>query len=111
MSVKGRKSRQAQQTSRDHGYSLKAIFKSRRTVDREHFPAGKNWEAGRARQLLADALAQASADLGAAEAGLCAGCGLEPWAWLGNHSEGYVRDSVRYCCQGCAERRVCPCQG
>jgi len=111
MSVKGRKSRQAPHTSTDRGDSLKAIFKPRRAVDCEHFPAGKTWEAGRARQLLADALAQASADLGAAEAGLCTGCGLEPWAWLGNHGEGYVRDGARYCCQGCAERRVCPCQG
>ena len=41
----------------------------------------------------------------------CTGCGLEQWAWLGNQGKGYINDDERYCCQGCADQHICPCQG
>jgi hypothetical protein len=111
MSVKGQKSRQAQHKAPDRGDSLKAIFKPRRAVDREHFPAGKVWGARRARQLLADTFAQAPVDTAAVEEEGCARCGLEPHAWKGHKGQGYPRGGEWYCCQLCADEHECPCQG
>jgi hypothetical protein len=111
MSDKGRKSRQGQHKSTDRGQTLKAIFKTRRVVDRKHVPSGKAWGAWRARQLLADTFTQAPVGPGTVEGEVCTGCGLEQWAWLGSQGEGYIRNGHRYCCQGCADRRICPCQG
>jgi hypothetical protein len=110
MSVKGRKSRQWRYKRTHHGDTVKAIFE-RGCAARRHFSAGKASGAVRARGLLADALAQAPVNPGAMEEEGCAGCGLEQCAWLGNQGEGYVSDGERYCCQGCAGRRECPCQG
>jgi hypothetical protein len=111
MSVKGRKSRQAQHKSTARGHSLKAIFKPRRAVDREHFPTGKVWGAWRAQQLLVDAFAQAPVDIAAVEEEGCARCGLEPHAWKGHKGQGYRRGREWYCCQLCADELECPCQG
>jgi len=98
MSVKGGKSRQAQIKYMDHGHSLKAIFKPGRAVDRERFPARKMWGARRARQLLADAFAQALVDTAAMEEEGCARCGLEPHTWKGSKGQGYPRGGEWYCC-------------
>jgi hypothetical protein len=111
MSVKGRKSRQAQHKSPDRGHSLKAIFKPRRAVDREHFPAGKGWGARRARQLLADASTQATMDPAAVEEKVCMGCGLERRLWKGHKGKDYPRGGEWYCCQMCADELECLCQG
>jgi hypothetical protein len=111
MSVKGRKSRQWRYKPADRGFTLKAIVKSRRTVGREHLPQRKARKAWPARETLADALKEAPVDSGAEEEEVCAGYGLEECAWLRNQGEGYVGNGERYCCQGCAEGRQCPCQG
>ena len=111
MSVKGRKSRQEQPQFSDREHTLKIVFKPRRAIGRGHFPAENTWGAGGARQLLADALAQAQMESTALAEEGCTGCGLEQWAWLGNQGKGYINDGERYCCQGCADQHICPCQG
>jgi hypothetical protein len=111
MSVKGRKSRQWRHKFTHHGDTMEAMFERGRSAAREHVPARKTSRAVRARQLLADALAQAPMNPGGMEEETCTGCGLGQRAWLGNQGEGYVSGGERYCCQGCADRRECPCQG
>lgn len=111
MSVKGRKSRQWRHPSTDRRHPLKAFLKPRRATSPEPFPSGKVTGTVRARQLLADALAQASVDPWAVEEEVCAGCGLEKCAWLGNQGGGYTRDGKQNCCQGCGDRCECPCWG
>jgi hypothetical protein len=111
MSVKGRKSRQAQHKSMDHAHSLKAILKPGRAVDRERFPARKMWGARRARQLLAGAFAQALVDTAAAEEEGCARCGLEPHVRKGHKGQGYPSGGEWYCCQMRADELERPCQG
>lgn len=76
--------------TRFDGDTMEARFERGRSATREHFPAGKASRAVRARQLLADALAQAPMNPRGMVEETCTGCGLERRAWLGNQGEGYA---------------------
>lgn len=37
----------------------------------------------------------------------CPNCGMEPEEWA--EAQGYMKDGLSYCCEGCAEDRGCVC--
>lgn len=45
--------------------------------------------------------------MGAPQAQMCAGCGMERSEWSG---EGYELANKRYCCEGCADGTGCTCE-
>jgi hypothetical protein len=110
MSVKGRKSRQAQHQPTDHKHTLKAIFQAKHPVGRKQLPVGMASRSGRTRHALAGTLAQAQTDTAVVSEEVCAGCGLEQHSWKGNRGKGYPRSGERYCCQACADELECACQ-
>jgi hypothetical protein len=41
---------------------------------------------------------------------MCPYCGLPKELWQGNEGDGYDKDDMTFCCQGCAEGTGCTCK-